>query len=164
MTSGCIVAEPPQYTDPVRTPPELNVYLATPPLTQVLSVYTPQGPSFTVPIRSEDAGEDLSAIYFRDYNSADQRLLNIQSISASTYNEINRTIASTRLPVGDQDKGCHTVTLVVAHASSFQAKNKLQLDPAKAETDAAIITWWVNFNPPEDALNSLADCPTPVLP
>ena len=58
------------------------------------------------------------------------------------------------------NRTCHTVSLIVAHHSSFLSSNTFQLDLKLAETDAAVITWWVNVNPPADALTTLDDCPS----
>jgi hypothetical protein len=63
--------------------------------------------------------------------------------------------------VGNLDTGCHTVSLLVAHKSTFLASNNFLLDPTRAKTDAAIITWWVNVNPPPGALYTLDNCPLP---
>lgn len=168
VVSSCIVADPPQFTDPVQTPPELNGYLASPPLSQVVTINTMSsgsatmlvGPTFTVPVRSEDAGVDLVAIFWQDYGSSSQRLINSQSVSASTYNDTGRSITSLPYTVDASLTGCHTVSLVVAHITSFEQKNNLQLDLTKAKTDAAIVTWWVNVDPSPDNLTTLVNCPT----
>ncbi|HET9933976.1 MAG TPA: hypothetical protein VFQ35_24905, partial [Polyangiaceae bacterium] len=57
--SGCIVADPPEYQDPGRTPPFLNLALATPRVLdiQVIDLTTnPANANFSVnvPVRSDD--------------------------------------------------------------------------------------------------------------
>jgi hypothetical protein len=163
IVTSCIVADPPQYTNPVQTQPQLNGYLASPSLLQVLPVYAnAPGPTFTVPVRSEDGGEELAAVFWEDYGTAStsSRVFSSQYKPASTYDDVGRSITSTPFSVGALDTGCHTVTLLVAHISSFSSANTQTLDPEKAKTDAAIITWWVNVNPSQDQLTTLSNCPT----
>lgn len=165
LVTGCIVADPPQYQDALQTPPQLDVYGALPTISQIDVITTPApvGPTFTVPVRSEDAGEDLNAVFFLDYGSASPQPLNIQTVSASTFNDTGRSI-SWSWTVGTQYSHCHTISLVVAHRSSFQLHDSTQLIATKAKLDAAIVTWWVNINPPSDAQYSLVNCPTPQVP
>lgn len=161
--TSCIVADPPQYTNPGQTAPQLNSYLADPPISQVLPVYSNSiGATFSVPVRSEDAGEDLSAVFWEDYGTASpsSRVFNSQRLTAATYGETGRIVTSIPFTVGATDRGCHTVSLIVAHINSFLPSNTQKLDPNKAKSDAAILTWWVNVNPSADALNTLNDCPT----
>ncbi|HEX3851000.1 MAG TPA: hypothetical protein VHW01_08540 [Polyangiaceae bacterium] len=174
MTSvtSCIVANPPDFTDPTQTPPELNVYGTTPLLNHILVVKSGQIVPLTVPVRSEDAGEDLTAIFFLDYGTPNSFPINQQTISASTYNGPDRDINTSWTVVlrdpcsaGQQcpPQACHTLTLVVAHRSSFQNSDATLLDPGKAKTDASFVQWWVNANAPDDAQTTLTDCPVPSL-
>ena len=162
FASSCIVADPPQYTDPVRTAPQLNSYLANPSLSQVLAVYPgTTGATFRVEVQSEDAGEELSAVFWEDYNtnSSFSKAFSIQRIPPSSYGAGPRIISSIPfVPAGET--GCHPITLLVAHASTFLSSNATELDPKFAPTDAAILTWWVNIRPPADAINTLVNCPT----
>ena len=58
--------------------------------------------------------------------------------------------------------GCHFLSLIVAHRSSFSSDNEDELDPRDADDDAAIVTWTANVNPPPDL--ALENCPSRTLP
>jgi len=161
QVASCIVADPPQYTDPVQTRPELAVYSAKPSVYQVVVVQTPSAssPSFTVPVRSEDAGEQLLVNFWRDYGTSSKKFIDSKFIAASTYDDTSdRAISYTWTTVSLDDSGCHTFSMVVAHLDSYQTPQVL--DTKKADTDAALITWWVNVNPDPNALTTLSGCPS----
>ena len=165
--SSCIVADPPEYRAPQRTRPLLNVYGAGPTVTRALVVTSSPkvATKFSVTVQSEDAGEELRAVLFIDYQLPGERSLGAKSIPASTYDKTGRNINFDWSPKAS-DAGCHFLSLVVAHRDSFLiAENEDQLIPTKAEEDAAIITWTVNIDP-VDASNTLPNCPsrTTVVP
>jgi hypothetical protein len=169
VVESCIVADPPEYRTPVRTRPVLNVYSAAPTTTKVLVVDNMIGPTrnvpirFNVPIQSEDAGEDLRALFFLDYGTSSQDELLGKTIAASTYDNTGRAATLTWTPNRVSD-GCHFVTLVVAHVSTFLADDDDRLDPSKADADASLLTWTVNMNPPADSQDTLPNCPSGVVP
>ncbi len=168
MAESCVVADPPEYRAPGQTRPLLNVYSAVPPATRALTVYTTVPPKvgtlFTVQIRSEDAGEPLRALFFLDYQilkagptqPGEVKLVS-KTIPASTYENIGRTATFTWFPA--TTKGCHFMSLVVAHRSSFLESDEDHLDPRKADDDAAIVTWTVNVDDPVGD-GALVNCPS----
>jgi hypothetical protein len=163
-TSSCIVADPPEYQNPVQTRPVLDVYQANPRTSRVLVVNTSDQVPISVPVRSEDAGEDLSAHFYVDYGIVGPNGLpqNSQTIAASTYADTTREVTLTwKVPMLDKG-GCHLLTLIVAHRTSFLKSDNDILDPAKADTDAAIINWWLNVN--ATSASTLVDCPTVGVP
>jgi hypothetical protein len=174
FSQSCIVADPPEYRAPGRTRPVLNVYSAVPTATQVLSVPSTSLVPFTVQVRSEDAGEGLKGVFFLDYQMraslnpphGRELVLNSNTIPASTYDNEGRNVKYTWSPAATQTTGCHFISLIVAHESSFYLNDNSQLNPSYADDDAAIVTWTVNVNPPDDG--TLRDCPTktdpPVVP
>ena len=170
LVTSCIVADPPQFTDPLQTPPELDVYRTLPPLNQVLVVKTGQMVPLTVPLRSEDAGEDLTAYFYLDYGTVGSTQLNVQTISASTYNGPPREVSTIwtvtlQKPNTPSAPTCHVLSLLVAHQNSFQkVPDATKLDPDKAKVDAAFVQWWVNANPADDMTTTLVNCPSPQLP
>lgn len=161
FSQSCIVADPPEYRSPQQTRPVLNMYSAVPPAIHALvlssAVLNNPPTSFTVQVRSEDAGEDLRALFFLDYQLPGQRKLAGQQISASTYLDTGRDIRFVWSP-DKKDAGCHFVSFVVAHTESFLKDTEDKLDPKKADEDAAIATWTVSVDPP----NSLENCPSPI--
>ena len=158
--SSCIVADPPEYQAPQRTRPLLNVYAAVPTATRALVVTTSPkvATRFTVEVQSEDAGEELRAVFFLDYQLPGEDSLGAKSIPASTYDK-TRNITFDWFPKAS-DAGCHFLSLVVAHRDSFLiAEDEDHLNPKAAEEDAAIVTWTVNIDP-KDAGNTLPNCPS----
>jgi hypothetical protein len=161
LTSSCIVADPPEYLDPVQTRPVLDIGQADPGTSQVLLVQTGEKVTFSVPVRSEDAGEDLRAVFFVDQGPGSPGIFqNSQSIPASTYNDTSRpvTFEWTVPPSPPPGPGCHLMTLTVAHRLSFDPTHDDVLNP-KDQDDAAIVNWWLNVNPTTDP-STLVNCPT----
>jgi hypothetical protein len=163
-STACIVADPPEYRDPVQTRPVLDTASASPVTRNVLSAYTnaTSGIPFTVPVRSEDAGENLLARFVLDYESTAEETLLSQRIPASTYADTSR---SANLPPWIPKaslKDCHIITLIVAHESTFTNGNINQLDKVKAREDAAFMSWWANVDPATDSIQTLNNCPSPV--
>ena len=167
VAESCIVAEPPEYRAPGQTRPVLNVYSAVPTATRALVVYTEPDnrgeTEFTIQVRSEDAGESLRALFFLDYQmrkggpeQPGEQRLNSQTIPASTYDYLGRVVRFTWTPLTTD--GCHFMSLIVAHESSFLDSNNDRLDPRKADDDAAIVTWTVSVNPKVDG--TLENCPS----
>lgn len=166
---SCIVADPPEYRAPGQTRPVLNMYSAVPTATQALVVISnaTTATSFTVQVRSEDAGEPLRAVFFLDYqikrNLAEGQLgevaLVIKTIPASTYDNVGRIFNYSWLPMGT--RGCHFLTLVVAHRNSFlEESDESHLDPRYANDDAALVTWTVNVVDSAADGQTLVDCPS----
>jgi len=167
VTQSCIVADPPQYRDALRTRPLLDTYKALPPTQQVLVVHTddPNAVKVSVPVRSEDAGEYLAGRLFLDYQvqpgpgTAGELLLRPFRIPPSTYDDSSRSADAPWTPRPLTSPGCHLLTLIVAHESTFIGADQNRLDPAKAGDDAAIINWWVNVDPTTDLIHTLVNCP-----
>jgi hypothetical protein len=169
VSSGCIVADPPEYRSAVRTRPLLEVYKASPSTTDIVvwtqaSAPMGAGITFTIPVRSEDAGEDLSAVSFIDYGTGQSaRPYKSQRYPASTYDQ-TRNIEFLWLPTSTSTDGCHVFTIIVAHQSSFKNQDTNQLIPERAGDDASIVSWWTNINPPNSEFNTLRNCPQAELP
>jgi len=164
VEGSCIVADPPEYRAPGQTRPVLNVYGAVPTATRALVLYTPTRTSFSVQVRSEDAGEDLRAIFFMDYQiKPGERVLISKTITASTYDNEDRTATLDWIIPMMALKGCHYVSLVVAHENSFLKQiDETRLDPRRADDDAAIVTWTVSIDPTENT--TLENCPSVSAP
>jgi len=167
--TSCIVADPPQYTNPETTRPELSAYGAHPSVYQAVLIQTPSNstPTFTVPVRSEDAGESLEANFWLDYGTMNPVFLLGQLIPPSTYNDTSDREISFQLPVAGIPGNCHTLSIIVAHLSSVLktmdsqgvGRDLRHFDPQLADRDAALISWWINVNPTGDPL-TLSGCPT----
>ena len=170
FATSCIVASPPQYRDPVQSRPQLNVYAATPQTQQVVVIDTTSkaGTKFSVPVQSEDGGDDLSGVFFLDYQvTAAEAFLAQVRLTASTFDDVGREATFTWTSTMPRGKtGCHYVSLIIAHRSSFLDDDTTHLDKAKGVKDGAIVTWVVNVNPPAGQEQTLIDCPAraPTVP
>ena len=161
FATSCIVADPPQYRDPVQSRPQLIVYRADPPTQQILVVDPSSnlGTKFNVPFRSEDGGEDLSGVFFLDYQvSPGEKYQGSLNLTASTFDNTDRAAIYFWKPVG-VTQGCHYMSLVLAHRSSFLDGDAIHLDKTLGDKDAAIVTWVVNFRPDPGQEHTLVDCP-----
>ena len=163
--SGCIVADPPEYEDPGRTPPFLNLALATPRILDLQIIdhsdNNPVNDDFevNVPVRSDDKGEELWAYLHLDYSYPNPPVTKPgrKSISASTLSDLSRRI-DVSLDLPSTVKGCHQATLIVGHWKSFDFSTDLPRPTAK--DDIAIATWWLNIitDPNADPYDA-TDCP-----
>ncbi len=160
LATSCIVADPPEYQPPVRTRPALDVYQATPTTSRVLLVNKNDVVKISVPLRSEDNGEELTGVFLVDSGL----LQNVQTIAASTYANDQRAVTLDWTVPELPKHGCHLLSLIVAHKSSFKTNPNYVLDTNFANGDAAIINWWMNVDVDPSMASTLENCPTPGTP
>lgn len=166
-SSGCVVGGPPDYQNPQKTPPVLDLSSANPTLLTVITATTgasgtpPTTYTFTVNERSEDVGDDLIGLLYLDYGNKDNKVLQpgLWSSPASTFDNI-RTVT---IPwsAANQPLGCHTLTLEVTHASNVDLSTGVPVVtlPKDHSDDVAFATWWVDIGTDLNNLPAL-DCPT----
>jgi hypothetical protein len=163
--TGCIVADPPQYEEPKRTPPILGLSRAEPsPFWLVIidresNVQGNDQLLVTVPVRSDDQGERIWYSLYVDYKAQRPILLaGNQFEPPSTMDDENRFLEA-KLSIGAQvPAGCHQLTLVAAHESSWESTTyQPSLDAPKE--DIAIATWWMNVDPENSDPYTLPSCP-----
>lgn len=135
MLSGCIVEDPPPYTQPTQTPPRLDLRLAEPPPDQILIVEQGQMINFRVPFASEDAGETVDAVMLVDSSlKVDGRTL-----PGSTLDDTSR--AFDLVYPGTAGLGCHRLWVRISHTANFvRFPDGVVID----ETDVADAYWWLN--------------------
>lgn len=158
MVSGCLIDDPPAYTQPKRTPPRLAYNKADPLLDQIITVTSSDSIDFTIPVASEDAGEELRAKLILD----GKIIVDNASLPPSTLDDSGRVIRTTASPAflmfaAALGPGCHLFTLRVAHASSLPLGD---VPPTDTE-DLAEAYWWANVNVGEADAGMLKDCPEP---
>jgi hypothetical protein len=167
LTSGCIVAEPAPYEPPPRTPPVLDLWHTIPLVGTTIAVDLindaeaddPTSLSFTVPVRSEDHGEWLHYVLYLDYQLPGETKLGIDSrVPASTFDDEQRVISFT-WRVERIEPGCHQLSLVVVHDSSWNDSTD-RPDSVLAVGDIGLATWWINVNPPPGEKYTLRNCPS----
>ncbi|HLV66093.1 MAG TPA: hypothetical protein VKY73_09780 [Polyangiaceae bacterium] len=169
LAPGCLVADPPEYREPPRTPPILDLVAAKPLISEIIVRDTRTGLDadrvieFVVPLRSEDNDEYVWWAFHIDYGFAppSETLIGVpQRITPSTFDDVSRSINyKWDIPSVAYRAGCHTITLVVSHDSTW---NLVEARPhvIEGQHDTAMATWWLNLNPPPDARDTLLDCPT----
>lgn len=157
LASGCLLAEPPKR-NPRQTPPILNLSLADPAVTQLLIVDGAGSVDFSIPVRSEDVGEDISFALHRNYalgTAESSRIFGNESLPPSHLNDDSRVVSFLAfLPAPEP---CYQLTLVVCHDPNFFPSSGL-CDPNRLD-DTAIATWWAVT---DEALEAgLEGCPLP---
>ena len=153
LSTGCLVAEAPEYGPPRQTTPVVNLHELDPTPFKIL-VIDPMVPTqtFTVPIRSEDAGEQIVAALFLDpeYDRINEWIFPPATSSAQ------RNLSFQWQPRGIS-KGCHLLTLLVTHEGNYD----FSADFFREAGDVATVTWWMDVEPDSNAPNTLVGCPTP---
>jgi len=160
--TGCLVADPPQYEEPRRTPPILDLNHAEPSPYWIVIVEKKQGDDLTikVPVRSDDQGERLLFAVHVDYKGKNTTLSS-SSLPPSTLDAGPRNI-SRGVDLDERvTLGCHQLSLLVAHDSPWELGTGQPLPDAPPE-DLAIATWWLNVVDPKvvSDLYTLPNCPS----
>lgn len=167
LTTGCIIPDAPDYGQPHQTPIFISPNQITPPPGDILSIDSTDDKdlSFSVLVRSEDAGEELVSALFADYKHSTKYLDN-QSFPPSTIGVEHPVSNLLDLPDGNLRKtvngvivpSCHTITMLVMRASEWDRKLRL---PIGAPTDMASITWFARVDDTDPGNpGKLADCPS----
>jgi hypothetical protein len=160
---GCLVSEPPEYEEPSLTPPFLDMISATPLPGRIIVRHRNQNElliKFDVPFRSEDAGEPIWFALHRNYTfGTSTPVVASQKLPAGTFDETDRSIRFDWNINSNLEAGCHQLTLLVSHDSTWVLAES-RPDLIRGIGDSAMATWWLNFDPPEGGANSLENCPT----
>ncbi|HEX5101031.1 MAG TPA: hypothetical protein VFV94_16085 [Polyangiaceae bacterium] len=158
--TGCIVAEPPDYGPAQRSPIFMYNPHPNPWSVQVLSRLSTGNPPvstivpFGATVRSEDAGEQLVALRYLDYQHGAQ--FPISKLLAPATLEDERQIVFDIIPSRDFPLGgCHSITIMAMHLSSYnQDAGKFDGPPE----DLAQESWIVSVDN-VDGTFRVADCP-----
>ncbi len=154
MTSACIFAEPPERT-PRQTPIFLDMNAAAPSVTRLLSLQLDEASGFSVPFRSEDAGEDVWFGVHRNFGLAGAEKERIGRVPASTLEDDTRQFTFDYRAGGAEE--CVQLTLVACHFSNFLLNDFRCSDSAE---DVGLATWWFKIGD-IDSAPSLEGCPQP---
>ena len=154
MSSGCLIEDPPPYTQPAKTPPRLDLVRAFPSPDQVIVRETGDVIEFSIPVVSEDAGDRLQAVLQLDMGSPkEDDFVTSTKVPASTLDDMSRTLLlQYEVELADAP-GCHRFTVLVSHESNFGDGPEVE-DP----TDLAEAHWMANLNPETDGA-TLVNCP-----
>jgi hypothetical protein len=160
LSSGCLVADAPDYGGPQQTPPYIESSTITPSPYSLITVgeNMPDQP-FTFKVYSEDAGEKLVTAFFQDYGLVDLKPLEDQEHAPSTLDQPRTISVLVNLNRIFPD-GCHQLTLLVMHESTWNTATD-RPDPNKAAHDVTSVTWWLHVRPNASDPATLYDCPSP---
>ncbi|MBK7580807.1 MAG: hypothetical protein IPI67_11430 [Myxococcales bacterium] len=147
---ACIVSDPAEYGVAKQTPPFLDATQAKPSVLYRYDLTSGQTLAVNVPVRAEDAGDELVAQLYLDYLVVGrQTLLGFRQLAPGKF-EDERTID---IPANNiVTQGCHAVSLVVTHRGNLNEKNAPILS-----ADTAILSWWINVD--DDGTNTMSECP-----
>lgn len=163
-TTGCLVADAPNYGPPEQRPPVINTQGVNPtPYALIVIPEMSAGITISVPVRSEDAGESLWGVLFVDYGLEKQEFWDDQEIPPGSFDELDRSY-DTSFQAGTRvTPGCHTLTAFITHKSNFDSKENVIVD--SSNFDVASVTWWMNVKPANPATpGTLEGCPTVASP
>jgi hypothetical protein len=148
MASGCVLSDPPEYGTVKQTPPFLQLDKADPSPYHLTTLNVNEVEPISVAVRSEDAGDPLSATLFLNYapNAVGAELTS-REVAASVLEDDTREISISWTP---QNEGCHQLTMVVTHKKNLTNDNR-PIDLS----DVAYVTWWYLITDPS------ANDPTP---
>jgi hypothetical protein len=162
LASGCL-DEPPTYSAPVQSPPIVLGNQVSPstvkPQTIPLNSPPPTLVPLKVPFRSIDAGEPLVAIFWLDLDPLDSQT------ERNSHLLFAPTLPADARPLDEQDRavtfdfdatnraGCHTVTMHLAHESTYPNDPEHGInDPGKLpptnQFDIAQVTWFFDIRDP----------------
>lgn len=165
--TGCLDTAP-TYTAPVQSPPIILGNFVDPPTVKVQTITLTTKPflqTLKVPFRSIDAGEDLVAIFWRDYDPFksqteinDNQWLNARGGLPADSRPLDEQDRAVTFDIDASDsrlRGCHTVTMHLAHESTYPVDPKTGTFqpgklPATNQFDIAQVTWFFDVQDPTD--------------
>ncbi len=139
--AGCLLGEAPEYQSRRQTPPVVLTTTADPSLNRVIPGRMDETQEFKVLYRSEDAGDSVTAILFRDFhadNTIPQILKNIEIAPSSNLYPDEGEPSQALIPYSfvNADLGCHSYTMMLTHSGN------LNVASPRNEDDVALVTWW----------------------
>jgi hypothetical protein len=160
QTTGCLVADAPTYGPPQQRPPVINFEGVTPsPYARVLIDDSTPSHVYTVPVRSEDAGEPLVGTLVVDWQQPNQQQVHEREIPASSFDDDDRSYQVEWRPNSLVTRECgHTLTALIMHKSNFD--DDTNLPKPNVEWDIASVTWQLNVYPDEMEPDVIGVCPT----
>jgi hypothetical protein len=161
LTTGCLVADAPTYGPPLQRPPVINFDRVVPSPYELL-VIEPNSPplTYTVPVRSEDAGEDLVGTLVVDWQQAGRQLqVHDREIPASSFDDVKRSYQADWSPGEGVTPGClHTLTALIMHTSNFD--DGPDVPKPGVEWDVASVTWQLNVVSDRSQGDVIVVCPS----
>jgi hypothetical protein len=159
LATGCIIPEAPDYSAARQTPIFIQPGTISPNPLSLVELDNERNSDtpvvqFHYAIRSEDAGEELTAALYLDYKHLDGLWLADQQFAPLTFDKehqisIPQTFPDPRFPTGHE---CHAITVMVMHSGGYAHRLPIGTPP-----DLASVTWFVDLNAKTGPL--LVPCP-----
>jgi hypothetical protein len=149
---GCIVADPPVFEQPEKTPPFLDLAAASPSIFEVLQQPPATRVNINVPFRSEDAGVRLQSALFLNFQTPTEDLQFVGYVAPGTISEERKISIEWSTP-SLTVSACEQLTLQVTHISNFDDATNELID----KSDVGLAVWWVEVQVNGSPL--LEDCP-----
>ena len=157
-TTACLVADAPTYGPPQKIPPVIKFDEVVPPPNRQLVKMDSTSLRLDVPLRSEDAGDDLLGVLWLDCCEEPRaKYFDQLELPASSFDQ-QRVFQMVWQPDERVVKGCHALSLLLMHTESFDSNSQSNLPKAGAWSDVAVVTWWVNYLPDDPSV--AVNCPT----
>ena len=167
MTSGCLYQEPPDWSTPKPTTPQLTAPIPSPtkivPISSILYAGTNGTRSLHISVDeySEDNGDGIRAITFLYYDTPEVVFRNVFEVNPGHLRDVKHISVNWDVPA-DPDphtgaSACLPLTLIVTHASNVE-----QIDGnhfPKVDSDVASITWILSFNNPDPEVTCTVPAP-----
>jgi hypothetical protein len=157
LPTACLVDDPPAYVAPKQTRPFFDYRHAYPLLSEIIQAKAGDKIPFSVPVVSEDAGDQLYAIMVEEWVGGHNDGGRGHSAPASTLDDTSRAF-SFDWTVATAVPGCRRFTLRATHNANlnFLTFPPEIIDPA----DTAEAYWWGNVDVDPSNANKLNDCPS----
>jgi hypothetical protein len=157
VLSACLLpaclADAPTFGDPGQILPVFLSSRVDPPL-GAIAVTAPF--SINVPFRSEDGGQPLVALMYKDLvpglpDRQEATLVAFGRVAPSTYDDDSRFVA---LSWESNERGCHSMTFMLTYESNWRPQDVL---PTNADLVVSLV-WWLNLGPQDNTV-PISSCP-----
>lgn len=159
LLQGCLIASPPDLSDPERTRPFIQYLKVDPPLGEPIPVVASDTSireyPILLPFQSEDLGEDVAARLHLVRENGSVRLEDTSArIPAAEFDTVRN--AHMTWDATERAPGCYRLTATIAHVSSFGEKG---LIVEGREDDAESVSWIAHVSDDAETPVALDRCP-----
>ena len=154
---GCVIEDPPPYTQPTQTPPRLDLFTGLPDVGEVIVVPGPGSKiPFNIPVASEDAGDHLVAFLIVDYTNKLDWVFADEVPPGTLDDSVDRAVEMEWTLDDGMTAGCYELTLLVTHSRNQNFESTIP-GPFKDDRDVAKAVWRLRVQPPDS--ETPIECP-----
>jgi hypothetical protein len=151
MLPACLVEDPPAYEPPKQTAPRIDNIGTLPAFNQIIVRNTGEVINFTIPVTSEDAGEQLVGLLLID-EAGDNPYT--QLLPPSTLDDPNQRAFKFRVNVRNLEPGCHRFTVRVTHVTNWVSETNQIIDQKDLDEGG----WFANIDVKPENANLVIGC------